>query len=80
MGRTCEDTSNRKRLLESEVAACIYCLLEFPPSLVVEWCDEDELGIGQTALCPHCGVDSVVGFDGPVDHGWLQQAHERDFE
>jgi hypothetical protein len=23
--------------------------------------DEDENGIGQTALCPKCGIDSVLG-------------------
>ena len=79
MGRTCEYTGNRKQLLASEIGACFYCFGEFPPSSVTEWCDENDQGIGQTALCPHCGVDTVVGFNGPVDREWLQQAHKRGF-
>jgi hypothetical protein len=32
----------------------------FHPNEVVEWTDEDDPG-GMTALCPHCGMDSVIG-------------------
>jgi hypothetical protein len=28
----------------------------FPPSAICDWTDEDE-----TALCPECGIDSVIG-------------------
>jgi hypothetical protein len=28
----------------------------FPPAYIEEWVDE-----GTTALCPRCGVDSVIG-------------------
>jgi hypothetical protein len=36
-------------------------LAVFPPSEIEEWVDADEQGIGQTALCPNCGIDSVIG-------------------
>lgn len=68
---------HRKQLLISEVAVCFYCFAEFPPSAVSEWCDGDEPG--QTAICPCCGVDAVVGFDGPVDAAWVQAAHKKGF-
>jgi len=78
MGRTCESSMHRKRLLASDVAVCYYCFGEFPPDTIVEWCDGDDQD--QTALCPRCGVDAVVGFDGPVDAAWVKMAHERGFK
>jgi hypothetical protein len=32
----------------------------FPPSEIIDWTDEWQ-GIGQTAMCPHCGIGSVIG-------------------
>ena len=68
---------HRKQLLASQVAVCCYCLTEFSPSAVTEWTDGEPLG--QTALCPHCGIDAVVGFNGPVDAAWIAEAHARGF-
>lgn len=77
MGRTCESSMHRKRLLASDVAVCYYCFAEFSPDTISEWCDGDN--DDQTAICPHCGVDAVVGFNGPVDAAWVKAAHERGF-
>ncbi len=39
----------------------------FEPSEITDWVNEssekqtDINDIGQTALCPHCGIDSVIG-------------------
>lgn len=74
MGRTCDSTLHREQLLASDVAACYYCFSEFPPSAADEWCDGDDQD--QTALCPRCGVDAVVGFSGPVDATWMRSAHQ----
>jgi len=79
MGRTCGSSGHRERLLRSQFAVCYYCSAEFSPTAVVEWTDEDVQGIGQTATCPYCSVDAVVGFDGPVDRDWLAQAHVHSF-
>jgi len=68
---------HRKQLLASEIAVCFYCFAEFPPSTVTQWCDGDEPG--HTAICPHCNVDAVVGFNGPVDIAWVQEAHQKGF-
>ena len=64
-------------MLASEIAVCSYCFAEFPPHAVREWTDGEP--VGQTALCPHCGIDAVVGFDGPVDAAWVTEAHNRGF-
>ena len=48
-------------VLKSESCGCFHCLSIFKPSEISDWVDEDENGIGQTALCPKCGIDSVLG-------------------
>jgi hypothetical protein len=77
MGRTCESSQHRSRLLASEKAACFYCFAEFDPASIIEWADGEPPG--QTAICPHCGIDAVVGFNGGVDAAWLKAAHQRGF-
>jgi hypothetical protein len=52
---------HRKQIQESDLCGCFYCLGTFLPTQIDEWVDEDEDGIGQTALCPKCGIDSVLG-------------------
>lgn len=54
-------SNHREQIEESELCGCFYCLETFKPSKIEEWVDEDENEFGQTALCPICGVDSVIG-------------------
>jgi hypothetical protein len=51
---------HRNEILTSELCGCFYCLAVFPPGEINEWVDTKD-GIGQTALCPKCGIDSVIG-------------------
>ena len=53
--------NHREEILQSELCGCFYCLRIFSPSKIIEWVDEDENEIGQTALCPYCDIDSVIG-------------------
>jgi len=49
---------------QSQLCGCFHCLAEFPPSAISEWIDDrnvPEGTTGMTALCPKCGVDSVIG-------------------
>ena len=39
---------------------CFYCKSIYPASEVTGWCDNDGRG-DKTALCPKCGIDSVLG-------------------
>lgn len=43
-------------LLASDICGCFQCLEIFPPGRISEWIDH-----GQTALCPRCGTDSLIG-------------------
>ena len=58
--RHCDN--HRAELLASDLCGCFYCLKIFNPSEIDDWVDEktDEAE-GETALCPHCGIDSVLG-------------------
>ncbi|MCJ7746259.1 MAG: cytoplasmic protein [Desulfobacterales bacterium] len=51
---------NRDELLSSERCGCFYCRAIFLPKEVKEWTDEGE-DVGQTALCPRCGIDAIIG-------------------
>lgn len=55
---------NWRLLKKSKMCGCIYCCEVYPASEVVDWCDE--LDRRRTALCPHCGIDSVI----PDASGW----------
>ena len=52
---------HRSDIIKSKICGCFYCLEQFPPTKIMEWIDKDEKEIGQTALCPFCGIDSVIG-------------------
>lgn len=64
---------HRDEITESEICGCFYCLAIYPPSEIQEWVDQDEKGIGTTALCPKCGIDSVIGSKSgyPITQGFL---------
>lgn len=59
MAHRCSD-HHREQILASESCGCFYCLSIFPPVEIVEWIDERD-SKKSTALCPKCGIDSVIG-------------------
>lgn len=52
-------SNHREEIGGSELCGCFYCLRTFPPAAIVEWVDEPQGG--QTAVCPYCQIDSVLG-------------------
>jgi hypothetical protein len=71
---------HRNEILTSEVCGCFYCLAVFPPSEIKEWVDTID-GIGQTALCPKCDIDSVIGSNSgyPIEPAFLGKMREHLF-
>lgn len=66
--------STSNRTLMAGRCGCFHCLSTFTAENVAQWVDD-----GQTALCPVCGIDSVlpdIGLDVPM----LEQMHRRWFE
>lgn len=46
---------NYMQIALSEECGCFHCLKKFPPYAIKIWADK-----GETALCPYCGMDSVL--------------------
>jgi len=53
-------SNHRDEITSSEQCGCFYCLSIFRPDEITDWVDEVD-GIGTTAMCPYCGIDSVIG-------------------
>lgn len=51
---------NRATVEVSSICGCFHCLSTFDPKEVTQWID-GPIGAGMTALCPRCGIDSVLG-------------------
>lgn len=50
-------SNHKNQLLLDEKCGCFYCLSIFSPDEILEWV-RDYSG---TAICPYCGIDSVIG-------------------
>jgi hypothetical protein len=60
-------------LKKSKKCGCYYCCRVYPASEVVDWCDERDRR--RTALCPYCGIDSVIpdASGCPLDEEFLKK-------
>jgi hypothetical protein len=60
-------TNNKSALKHDDLCGCFYCLKIFNPNEISEWIDDD---FGKTAMCPYCGIDSIIGF--PIVEDFLK--------
>ena len=65
---------HRAKVETSKICGCFYCQSTFSPTKIVDWMDG-----GQTALCPRCSVDAVLGSASglPITREFLERMHER---
>ena len=63
-------SNHRDELQRSRQCGCFFCLSIYPPGRIEDWTDEET-----TALCPNCGIDSVIGSASgfPVETEFLGQ-------
>ena len=56
-------------------------LQNIPSTEIEDWCDSQWHPDGATALCPKCGIDSVIGDNSgyPITTEFLQQMRKRWF-
>lgn len=62
---------HRAEIERSDTCGCFYCVKTFTPKQIDMWWDSPEdtayfldnalRALGQTATCPYCGIDSVIG-------------------
>lgn len=72
-----EHAFRQRELLEhSDGCACFYCFQTFSVSEITTWIDDNK-----TAVCPHCGMDSVIGSASgfPLTKAALRRMHARTF-
>ena len=50
--------ANREALAKSDEAGCFSCMEIYQPNEIKRWIHDKE---GDTAICPKCGVDCVIG-------------------
>ena len=75
-------SNNRVEISQSDLCGCFHCCSIFESLKIYEWIDEDKDGVGQTALCPECDVDAVIGDRSgyKIDKVFLQGMFERWFK
>lgn len=63
---------NRSKLEQDLECGCFYCMKIFPANEIEEWEDD-----GETAICPYCGIDSVIGESSgyPLTEADLKEMH-----
>jgi hypothetical protein len=66
----------RQAGITKSVCGCYYCLAQFAGAEIVDWVDD-----GRTAICPRCGIDSVVSrYEGfSVALRALEEMNQRSF-
>ncbi|MEH7403877.1 cytoplasmic protein [Gottfriedia acidiceleris] len=64
---------HRNELEKDKLCGCFYCLKIYSPSEIKEWCDNEK-----TAICPYCGIDSVIGESSgfPITELFLKGMHK----
>jgi hypothetical protein len=75
---------NREELYRSERCGCFFCCQIFTPQEIESWVggiwiENDQEG--PTALCPHCGIDAVIGSASgfPITRNFLELMQARWF-
>jgi hypothetical protein len=73
---------HRRAVETADICGCFYCRSVFRPSEILDWVDEEpNTLIGQTALCPRCGIDAVIAGSPrmPITDELLQAMYVRFF-
>ena len=71
--------ANKKRLKSASKCGCFYCLRVFKPEEIIDW----SLDVpDETAICPYCGIDSVLGDNEgyPLTESFLEKMYEEWFQ
>lgn len=61
-------------IFKNETCGCFHCLSIFNPNQISEWIPYSD----NLAICPYCGIDSVIGTDKgkPITKTYLKEFKE----
>jgi len=70
--------NNRSALMGDTLCGCFYCMKLFRPLEITEWIEDP----GGTALCPYCGIDSIIGESSkyPITKEFLSKMNQHWFQ
>ena len=69
-------SSHKEEILNGNLCGCFYCMQTFLPSEIEEWFEEN-IENGETAVCPKCGIDSVLSSEFPItDKNFLEEMNK----
>lgn len=68
-------------VMASTLCGCFYCCEMFAPSEITRWLADGATESDKTALCPYCGIDSVIGSASgyPITHEFLERMKQHWF-
>ena len=81
-------SNHRDEVMGSSVCGCFHCLATFAPSQINDWVDwpagtphDLRIAKGTTAMCPMCGIDSVIGSASnyPIERAFLTRMQQHWF-
>ena len=74
-------SNHRDAVSKAERCGCFHCCADFAPGEITEWIDpaSDDMQEGTTALCPKCGIDSVIPLNPAMDVTFLQRMKDHGF-
>jgi hypothetical protein len=70
-----ESSRHRKLVEGSNRVGCFYCCTMFNPNEIKEWVDDND-----TALCPYCGIDSVLHDSEKLNGAFLMEMRKEWFD
>lgn len=50
-------SNHQELLMKEDICGCFYCVSIFNPKLITDWIEDDN---DLTAICPYCGIDSII--------------------
>jgi hypothetical protein len=70
--------NHKTKLLKDKKCGCFHCMKIFSPSEITDWIEDDT---DQTAICPHCGIDAIIGESSgfPITKEFLEKMYEHWF-
>lgn len=67
---------HKEEILKGDLSGCFHCGETFLPTEINEWIKENN-NRGETAICPKCGIDSVLSSKLPIkDEKFLSEMHK----
>jgi hypothetical protein len=66
-------SQHKGEILRSKMVGCFYCKRIFESLEIKDWIHPE-----QTARCPHCGIDSIIGDASgfSIDANFLDEMHQ----